>query len=117
MRGPARAVVITEGEPDYLTWASAVKHADPHLVAPSDAAVLGIFNGSWTDEIAARIPSGCTVHIRTDDDTAGNKYAADVHKTLAGRCTVYRAEARDGCDDNDLLQLGRLPSLPGVEIR
>ena len=117
LRGPARAVVITEGEPDYLTWASAVKHADPHLVAPSDAAVLGIFSGSWTEELAARIPSGCTVHIRTDDDDTGNKYAAAVHKTLAGRCTVYRAEARDGLDDNDLLQLGRLPSLPGVELQ
>jgi hypothetical protein len=83
-------VVVTEGEPDFLTWA----------VQPSDAmeyppAVLGIIgggtSGSWTPDLAARVPSGHKVVIRTHHDEAGQRYAACIHQSLRGRCSVSRS--------------------------
>lgn len=72
---PAR-VVIVEGEPDFLTWATR---------DVSDTATLGIVSGSWSPEMASRIPIGTSVVIRTDHDRAGNAYAADIARTLRGR--------------------------------
>lgn len=89
--GPAQAplrVVITEGEPDYLTWATRFPAPDP--TAP---AVLGVVAGSWTDAVASRIPSGARVIVRTDRDRAGEQYAAAIYRTLTGRCTVLRPRA------------------------
>lgn len=80
-------VVIAEGEPDWLTWATRFP-----LDAPAPYASLGIINGSWSDELAARIPNGSRIIIRTDHDAAGDKYAAEVTKTLAHRCTVLRSK-------------------------
>jgi hypothetical protein len=81
-------VVIAEGEPDFLTWAT--MHA---LKSPTPAyAVLGVIAGSWGDAIAARIPNGSRVIIRTDHDEAGEKYATDIIRTLARRCTVLRSK-------------------------
>lgn len=81
-------VVIAEGESDYLTWAT--KRLD------KPAAVLGVFAGAWTPEIAARVPDGASVYVRTDHDTAGDKYAAQVNETLRGRCTVKRSKRPGG---------------------
>lgn len=81
-------VVITEGEPDYLTWATRFPDADP--IAP---AVLGVVMGSWTEAMASRIPSGARVTIRTDHDDTGERYAALIYRTLTGRCTVLRPRA------------------------
>jgi hypothetical protein len=79
-------IVIAEGEPDWLTWATN---------RPLDSrkplfGVLGIIAGAWCAELAARIPSGAHVIIRTDHDRAGEKYADDIIATLASRCTVRR---------------------------
>ena len=74
-------VVITEGEPDFLTWASQQRES---------TATIGIVSGSWTPEIAARIPDGTTVSVLTHDDPAGDKYAATIYRTIAKRCTVLR---------------------------
>jgi hypothetical protein len=115
--GPARTVVVAEGGPDFLAWAVSVRHQDAELVADEDVAVLGMFSGSWTDAIAARIPTGSTVHVRADEDAAGDSYRAKVRQSLAGRCSLYQAAPRDGRDDNDLLLAGGLPSLTGVELR
>lgn len=76
----ALTVVVVEGEPDFLTWAAGV--SDANVTPP---AVLGLFSGSWSDDLAARLPDGSSVHIRTHDDAAGLKYGAAVYASLAGR--------------------------------
>jgi hypothetical protein len=76
--GPCRIVVV-EGEPDAVTWS--VRTSDP---------VLGVLSGSWTPELAARIPFGSEVVVRTHVDTAGEKYARQVIDSLRGRATLRR---------------------------
>ncbi len=81
----ARRVVITEGEPDFLTAAASVSDADDSLPA-----TLGVFAGSWSADFAGRIPDGSTVDILTHDDHAGHKYAASIYHTLAARYAAGR---------------------------
>jgi hypothetical protein len=81
---PAR-VVVAEGVPDFLTWAC--RWGDLAEDAP---AVLGVISGSWTEELAARVPSGAQVAVRTHRDGAGAKYADRIASTLSARCPVYR---------------------------
>jgi hypothetical protein len=78
-------VVVTEGEPDFLTWAT--RASDASETAP---AVLGLVAGSWTDEIATRVPDGARVALRTHEDEAGEVYARRVAETLRGRCVLVR---------------------------
>jgi hypothetical protein len=94
-------VVIVEGEPDYLTA----------CCAWPDWAVLGITSGAWTEELARTVPRGAVVVVRTDADTAGDRYAAHVAETLTGWATVLRVRCEDG-DVNDLARAGRLPADP-----
>ena len=80
------AVVVVEGEPDFLTWGSNRSEA-----AEAVPAVFGIESGAWNAEIAARIPSGARVAIRTHHDESGNAYARSIARTLTGRCHVFRS--------------------------
>lgn len=81
-----KRVVISEGEPDFLTWASRGTGA-------RTLAVLGIAGaGTWTREIADRIPDGSTVIVRTDQDDAGDRYAEQITATLWGRCAVLESD-------------------------
>ena len=84
MTGPG-TLWIAEGATDYLTCATAWGDA-----AEDAPAVIGILSGSWTPSIAARIPSGTRVVIAVDHDQAGEKYAARIAASLAGRCTLER---------------------------
>lgn len=77
-----RAIIIAEGVPDFLTWAT--RYGDDE----SAPAVLGVAAGSWTSEIARRIPDGCRVLVRTHHDGAGHRYAAVVATSLRRRCDV-----------------------------
>ena len=54
--------------------------------------MLGIFAGSWSNALAARIPTGTRVAIRTDhdDNGAGDRYAELIARSLAGRCELRR---------------------------
>lgn len=72
-------VLIAEGVPDFLTWATHGK-AD---------AVFGVIAGSWTVAFAERIPRNARVLIRTHDDKAGHKYAQQIGETLRERCRVF----------------------------
>lgn len=83
-------IVIAEGEIDFLycvrQWSDAAEFAP---------ATLGIVSGSWTDEIAARIPDCTTVVIATDNDEAGERYAATIAQSLQLRdIALERWEAR-----------------------
>jgi len=82
-------VVVTEGEPDLWTWSTRQRRG----MAPDALtwAVLGVVNGSWTADLAARVPSGAKVALRTHADAAGVAYAENIRRTLAARCDVRRA--------------------------
>lgn len=79
-----RRVLVAEGEPDFV--AAATMYGDSEH-AP---AVLGIVAGAWSAEIAARIPDGAEVVLATDSDDAGERYAAAIGASLAGRCALRR---------------------------
>ena len=83
--GEPLRIVITEGEPDFLTWSSLASDCDAY--AP---AVMGVVSGSWSLDIANRIPSEATVIIRTHQDEAGERYAEKIYETLAGRVADLR---------------------------
>jgi hypothetical protein len=82
-------VVVSEGEPDFLTWAT--RFADSDVAVP---AVFGVVSGSWSQSIAGRIPGGSRVTVRTHLDEAGERYAGAIEASLRGRCTVLRAGRR-----------------------
>lgn len=76
-------VILTEGEPDWLTWA----------LAPAERprVVLGLYSGAWTAELAARVPSGSVVVVRTHHDEQGERYAEAAARSLYYRCDVRRS--------------------------
>ena len=73
-------VIVAEGEIDYLT---AVQ-----LSAAYPVATFSVVSGSWTREIAARIPGGAIVVAATDPDPAGDRYAQQIFETFSGRPSV-----------------------------
>lgn len=79
--GTCGRVVIVEGEPDFLSWAT-----------QTEEPVLGVLNGSWSDGFAAAIPRGARVVIRTHSDEMGDKYAQTIAESLAGKCELRRVE-------------------------
>lgn len=79
--------VVVEGVPDWATWASRYSDADEQ--APG---VFGLFSGSWTPEIAERIPAGSDVVVRIHEDAAGEKYEGQVIDSLIDRCKLFRAK-------------------------
>jgi hypothetical protein len=90
VHGAARPrVVVVEGEPDFLTWATRFSDASPDVPA-----VLGVVAGAWSDQVGARIPSGARVIVRTHRDAAGEHYAEVIKQTLWDRCAVLRAGER-----------------------
>jgi len=46
---------------------------------------LGIFSGSFTRDVASRVPSGSVVVLRTDDDEPGRKYAEQIQASIGTR--------------------------------
>ena len=78
-------IVVVEGELDFLTWAT--RHGEAAETAP---AVLGLWSGAWTSALAARIPTGCRILLRTDLDASGHHYATRVARDLADRCELRR---------------------------
>ena len=79
-------VVIVEGEIDFLTWATR-PDGERQIV------VFGVVEGSWSTRLAQRIPSGCTVTVRTHHDKAGHRYADKIFRTLSPRVRVLRSPA------------------------
>lgn len=78
-------MAIVEGIPDWLTWAT--RWTDAREDSP---AIIGIVSGSFTPEIAARIPNGTRIAIRTHPDTAGDRYAWRIEEMLRRKCQVSR---------------------------
>src|SRR5205823_2135018 len=51
-----RCVMMAGGAGDYLEWASSIEDDGP--------AVFGLIPGSWTGQLAGRVPRGCRVIVR-----------------------------------------------------
>ena len=81
-----RQVIVAEGEPDWLLWALRQPETDEQ-----GPAVLGIESGAWSPQIAARIPTGASVVIRTHHDEPGRRYAQQIAASLLGRCRIFRS--------------------------
>lgn len=80
-------IELLEGEPDWLRVAVEVAR----LPEGRRSAVWGVVSGSSCAEIAALVPVGIAVAIRTDDDRTGDKYAEDWAKLLLPRgCKLKR---------------------------
>lgn len=75
--GPMRDVIIAEGEPDFMTWATSVNDA-----SEAPPAVLGVVSAAWSDAIATRIPEGSRVLIRTHRDDAGDRYSRAIRESF-----------------------------------
>jgi len=101
--GSPEIIIITEGEPDWLTWSARV---------PETAAVFGVGSGWWLKEHGARILPRSNVIVRTHCDTAGNIYAAQVVDTLPTGCAIWRLAQDDSSDENDKAKLGILLDNP-----
>lgn len=103
-----KRLIVCEGEPDWLTWATRV---------PDGVAVIGVGSGWWDKEFADRIPKTCQVIVRTDLDPPGERYAKQVIDDIADRCPAWRRKVdKSGLwlDENDLARAGTLPSDPEV---
>ena len=83
-----RQIVVAEGEPDWLLWALRQRETDEQ-----GPAVIGIESGAWSPQIAARIPTGASVVIRTHHDEPGERYAQQIAAFLHGRCRIFRSSA------------------------
>lgn len=95
--GVSDVVTVVEGGADFLT-----------LATLTDAPVIGVFAGSWTAELAARVPNGAQVLLATHADRVGEGYARQVAATLLRRCEVARLRLPLGCDLNDMHRRGEL---------
>ncbi len=97
-------VIVSEGVPDFLTRATL--DGDGTTEPPP---VLGVIAGSWRPEVAARIPTGATVIIRTHHDAAGHAYAETIRASLAGRCVLRRPTQESTYAGIEVLTHGETP--------
>jgi hypothetical protein len=74
------SVVITEGEIDHLVWCARSEAAADSGHGP---AVIGVFSGSWSRDIAARLEGAGVrdILIGTDLDSAGENLAGRIART------------------------------------
>ena len=61
---------------------------------PIKLAMLGMVEGAWSAEIAARIPKDARVIVATHHDKNGDGYAAKIAATLAGRRVERHIQGR-----------------------
>jgi hypothetical protein len=86
-------VELAEGVPDWLRLVLE-RATRPEGHRP---AVVGIVSGSADPDLAALVPGGWTVAIRTHADPAGDKYAASWAELLRPRgCTLHRQRKANG---------------------
>ncbi|MGE0709330.1 MAG: hypothetical protein AB7N76_35030 [Planctomycetota bacterium] len=88
-------LVVVEGLPDFLRAATLQGSGAGPVRA---RAVLGLLVGSWTVELAARMPSGTDVCVvpHVDPSEAGGRLMAPVVDALRERCAVARLDLSRG---------------------
>jgi P4 family phage/plasmid primase-like protien len=99
-------IVLTEGEPDFLTACQAY---------PGQA-VLGVYKGKsvWTQSVADRIPDGVRVALLVDTDRAGKGYRREIIRSIGKRVRFFDFPGRKS-DLNALHQAGKVPALDELE--
>ena len=85
-------VVITEGEPDMWAISTTAERFGEVRERRQTFAAFSVESGSWTPEVAARLPSDAHVRIWTDHDEAGERYAARIRETLPTGMDVQRVD-------------------------
>lgn len=80
-------LTVLEGE---INWLRGIGRGEDTLIEErfQPAAIrgaVGIFSGSFTEDVASRVPDRTQVVIATDDDKQGHEYGARIQKTLGGR--------------------------------
>jgi DnaB-like helicase C terminal domain len=98
---PCRLVVV-EGEPDFLSLATAA------AVEGRAWGVLGVVAGSWTLAIAGLVPPRSVLAVATHNDAAGDRYAKAIADSAEGRFDVLRVPPPGPGDLNDMHRAGRL---------
>jgi hypothetical protein len=95
-------VVVTEGDPDFLSLAS-------WWPLEERVAVIGAWSGALSAEVLARIPAGVPVLLCPHDDKTGTEMMRKAARPLkqAG-CRVYVAPFRPEGDLNESLKIGKL---------
>lgn len=84
--------VVLEGETCYLLTAVGPVSGQTWASRGGSPAFFGVFSGSWTRELADRIPDGSHVAIATDDDDQGDAYARKIIETLRARFAARRLD-------------------------
>lgn len=91
-------VLVVEGITDYCAVTS---------VALPGLAILGGISGSFKALADVRLPPGCVVFVGTDNDTAGDKYAAEVVAAVGERAECRRVVwGIRGQDASDIVRAG-----------
>ena len=85
--GRLHRLVIVEGETDWMSLL--VRRKTDH-----DPALIGLYSGAWLPDHSAALPHGAILHIRTDNDDAGHRYAEGVARASRNRrdLTLLRGE-------------------------
>ncbi len=93
-------VLVVEGESDLAAWET----LRPQL-EDGPKAVFGLVSGSWSEGLAARVPEGSCLYVRTDLDSAGHSYAGRVAQmTDRERVLLLRKQAVPGEDGAEVLE-------------
>ena len=91
-------VLVVEGITDYCAVTS---------VALPGLAILGGISGSFKALADVRLPPGCVVFVGTDNDPAGDKYAAEVVAAVGERAECRRVVwGIRGQDASDIVKVG-----------
>lgn len=77
------AVVVAEGEADYLSWATELARRGFGENASSPPAILGVVQGSFDMSIAQRLPIGTRITSAVDRDLGGDRIHARLTQVLS----------------------------------
>src|SRR5205823_14379369 len=77
---PWPTVTVAGGAVDFLEWATSYRDPAP--------AVLGMIPGTWTSDMAGRIPDGYRIIVRTHENPIAQRYAERITEMLGTRCNV-----------------------------
>jgi hypothetical protein len=82
---PARsfAVVVAQGEPDFLSWATEPARSGLGDSATSFPAAIGVMNGSFDMSIAQRLPFGTRITSAMNRNLRGDRIHAGLARVVA----------------------------------
>jgi CHC2 zinc finger len=100
---------FVEGEKKFTLRASLASDADECVPA-----VIGMVNGSWTDDLAARFPARSTILTVTDVDSKGATYATTLLQSIWSR--VLRSDVSIELRPEYVIEHNKRGGLPCVQL-